>query len=433
MNLAFFFYNIIIQLLYLIFRILGFFNQKIACGIRGRAVLFVALKQKIAQLPAAENCFLIHASSMGEYEQARPVIKLLRKRYPASRIVLSLFSPSAFDNIPTNPDVDIITYLPFDSLFAMNKFLQLIDPQVLLITRHDIWPNLVRLAKKRGTINFLIDASVHEGSLRHKPLIRNFNRHLFSLFDYICVISEAALPLMQKFLNEEQKIVIAGDTRFDQVVARAAEKPVAELLPEKFLSHKQVFIAGSTWPEDEQIVFAAYLAAQRKITGLKLIFVPHELTPAHLDQAMEQCRNLGIKCEKLSTFDTSSGSINALLVDKMGILANIYGAGKVAYVGGSFGPGVHSVIEAAAHKIPVTFGPRMRNSAEAIAMVDQQCGFMIQDADELAAHLVAWFGDVDKLQHLSQSAAQFVASQAGASEKIIRLIQKNVHPPATIR
>ena len=426
MNLAFFVYTtLVIPLLYLTFKISGLFNKKIARGIRGRAHLFAELQTKIATLSPAKTCFLIHASSMGEYEQARPVIKLLRQNMPETRIVLSLFSPSAYENIKPNPHVDITTYLPLDSHFAMRKFLRIIAPDFLIITRHDIWPNLVRLARKQGAVNFLIDASVHEGSLRHKPLLRNFNRTIFSLFDCICVISETALQPMQKFLSKNQQVEITGDTRFDQVVTRATEADIAELLPAEFLANEQVFIAGSTWPEDEEVLFQAYVNARQIHPALKLIFVPHELTESHLNWAMDQCRQHGITCVKLSEFTTHSNSIDALLVDKMGILANIYGAAKAAYVGGSFGPGVHSVIEAAAHKIPVTFGPRMRNSAEAIAMVEKKCGFIVNDAAALGGYLQAWFGDEKKLTALSNSAAQFVSTHAGASAKIVKLIQQH--------
>lgn len=427
MNFAFFLYNtFIIPLLYLAFKISGVFNQKIASGIRGRANLIPGLKAKTDALPPAKACFLIHASSMGEYEQTRPVIKLLRQNIPDARIVLTLFSPSAFENIKPNPDVDITTYLPFDSHFAMRKFLRLVKPDVLIITRHDIWPNLLRLAKNQGAITFLIDASVHEGSLRHKPLIRNLNRKIFSMFDHICVISEPALQQMQKFLSDKQHMEIVGDTRFDQVVARATELGVSDLLPADFLSNEQIFIAGSTWPEDEEVIFAAFVNARKKHPELKLIFVPHELTESHLNWAMDQCRQLDINCVKLSRYDAATKTIDVLLVDKMGILANIYGAAKAAYIGGSFGPGVHSVIEAAAHKIPVTFGPRMRNSAEAIAMVEQGSGFVVHDAAELSDLLQRWFGDNQLLAEHSEAAARFVTAHAGASEQIFTIIQSAI-------
>ncbi|MCA9732356.1 MAG: hypothetical protein H6696_11140 [Deferribacteres bacterium] len=421
------FYNVfIIPLLYLFFRISGLFNKKIARGINGRKDLLVNLERNFQNLPHAQTTFLIHAASMGEYEQARPVLRLLRKQFPDARIILSLFSPSAFENIKPNPDVHVITYLPFDSSHAVKKFLNIVRPDFLLITRHDIWPNLVWHAKQNGVKTFLIDASVHEGSLRHKPVVRNFNRLLFSCFDTICVISEPALEGLRKFLSPNQNIVITGDTRFDQVVARTKEIKAEDLLPASILKDAQIFIAGSTWPEDEDVVIPAFRAAQQKIPGLRLIFVPHELTAEHFNSALNLCKSLGLQSGKLSEFDQRNGTIDALLVDKMGILANLYGAGQAAYVGGSFGPGVHSVIEAAAHKIPVTFGPRMRNSAEAIEMVEHKCGFSISTVDELSSYLIEWFSSPETLENLSGKAAQFVAARSGASQRILELIVKTI-------
>ncbi|KAA3619371.1 MAG: hypothetical protein DWQ05_01230 [Calditrichaeota bacterium] len=423
MKSALILYNIIfVPLLYIAFRLSGLFNKKISRGIKGRAHLFSQLKAQLKNDSQTDVSFLIHAASMGEYEQARPVVKLIKKKIPNACIILSLFSPSVYENIKNNSDVDITTYLPFDSPFAVRKFLNLLSPDFLLITRHDIWPNLLWQAHRRGIVSMLIDASVHEGSLRHKPVMRHFNRLLFACFDHVCIISETAHSGMKKFLNRSQKITITGDTRFDQVVARATETPVEELLPASFLSHERIFIAGSTWPEDEEIIIHAYQKAKQQVAALKLIFAPHELTDDHIDGALKKCASAGINCVKMSNFIPSNSGVDALLIDKMGILANIYCAGQVAYVGGSFGPGVHSVIEAAAHKIPVTFGPRMRNSAEAIEMVDSQCGFIIKNGDELSEYLVSWFNNTEQLEKLSHSAEKFVSSRAGASQKIVDLI-----------
>lgn len=426
MKIAFAIYNVFaIPLLYLIFRILAIFNSKVRRGVEGRANLFANLKKQLP-LKKSRNTILIHAASMGEYEQVRPLITELKKKWEDAFVVLSLFSPSVYENLKPNHNADAVTYLPFDSVFAVRKFLDLIEPQAILIARHDIWPNLVWMAKRRGIKTVLVDASVHEGSMRHKPLIRDFNRAVFAGLDIICPISEQARQPMEKFLSPNQHTEVCGDTRFDQVVARAIEKPIEEIVPREFLDRDRTFVAGSTWPEDDDVIVRGFAEAKQKINDLKLILVPHEPGEAHLLLAESLCVELNLSFQRMSKFQNSGEAPDVLLVDRIGILANLYAAGCAAFVGGSFGPGVHSVIEAAAHQVPVLFGPKMRNSAEAIDMVAEGAGFVITNKSDAAKHLSIFFTDKVAIDNLSLKASEFVRKRTGASQKIISILEQEL-------
>lgn len=422
MSLPHIVYNLVIlPLLYPGFRIAGIFNAKVRRGIAGRAGLFQRLQQHSAALPQEGPRILVHAASMGEYEQARPVLRLLRQRLPTCTRILSVFSPSVYDNIQGRAEAEVLTYLPFDSRRNARKFLDLLRPDAVLVTRHDIWPNFLWQAAARGILTVLIDASVHEGSLRHKPVVRQFVRAVFRAFTAVFPISDAAAHDMQAFISKESEARVVGDTRFDQVVYRATEKPLSELLPARVQAWRHVIVAGSTWPEDEHVLVPAFAHVARAKEGLKLILVPHEPTEAHLQQGEKLCARHGLRAVRLSTFNGAE-DIDVLLVDRIGILANLYAAGRAAFVGGAFGPGVHSVIEAAAHGVPVLFGPRMRNSAEAIEMLEEGCGFVVDDVETCRDYLAQWFTGEKMLRELSARSRAFVQRRTGASEAIVKYL-----------
>jgi 3-deoxy-D-manno-octulosonic-acid transferase len=220
---------------------------------------------------------------------------------------------------------------------------------------------------------------------------------------------------------------VTGDTRFDQVVFRAKEKPLAAILPEPATKWAQTIVAGSTWPEDEEIILPAYARFVRMQPGAKLLLVPHEPSEEHLHKSEAACRRFSLKSQRLSNF-AGKKETDVLIVDRMGVLANLYAAGQVAFVGGSFGPGVHNVLEAAAHAIPVLFGPKMRNSPEAIDMVEQGCGFIISTSDEMVALLANFLAKQNEWQHFSDKAARFVTARTGASKKIVEILKDRIVP-----
>ena len=377
----------------------------------------------MADVPALKKRILIHAASMGEYEQARPVLRLLKERHPDVLRVLSVFSPSVFNGITDSYDADILTYLPFDSPAGTSRFLNLISPSVLLIARHDIWPNLLNKAQQNGTKCILFDASVHRGSLRHKPVVAGFMRSIFANFHAILAISEKAADEMQNLVPASVTCSTPGDTRFDQVLFRAGEANIAQIIPERFRAKPNIIVAGSTWPEDEIILIPAFAALKKRVNST-LIVVPHELTVEHMESCRRLCDRHKLKMVVVETAEKEYPDGDVIYVNRMGVLAAIYKAGTVAFVGGGNGPGVHSVIEPAAHGRPVTFGPRMTNSAEALEMVDEKCGFIAGNKDLLANLWQHWFLDPEGLKTVSRRALEFVQRKSGASEKIAGVVSK---------
>ena len=366
----------------------------------------------------------IHASSMGECEQAKPILRELHERFPHVARVLTVFSPSAHANLSrANLPAEVFSYLPFDSLPNVRRFFDLVKPAAGIFIRHDLWPNFLWEGKKRGIKLLLADASVSANakSLRHQPGVINFNRELFAHFDWIGAVSLAAADRLREIVRDPERLSVAGDTRYDQVLFRTQTADVRRGLPEFWQKREHTFVAGSTWPSDEEIVIPAFAAARARIHDAKMILVPHEPTEEHLQGAEKLLEKYHLGVCRLSKI-SSRPTVEVLLVDRVGVLAELYGGGEVAFVGGSFGPGVHSVLEAAAHGVPVLFGPRMRNSPEAVEMEQTGLGKVIARDDEGAQILSKLFSEPADTQTWGQKCRAFVEHKAGAARAIVALL-----------
>jgi len=415
-------YNLlIVPLLFVGFQLAAWFAPKVRAGIRGRASLLDEIARQLRDHSPQQLRVWIHAASVGEYEQARPLIRELRQRLPECLIVQSFFSPSIYEHMQkrsSSRETDVVCYLPFDSLIRARRFLRVVQPEVGIFIRHDIWPNHLWEAKRRGVLLMLASASVHERSLRHLPILRSFNRAVFDCFDVIAATSADTAKGMKKFVRFPERLMVAGDTRYDQVLFRSREPKLAGVLPTSWQHGAPTLIAGSVWPEDAAVLIPAFAAARRQVHGLRLMIVPHEPTPEQVHQLEAACGAMELNATVLSR-GAEGARQEVLIVDRMGILANLYGVGQAAFVGGSFGPGIHNVLEAAIHGIPVLFGPRMRNSPEAIAMAEKGIGLIMHDATEGAQVLLVLFGNEGKRRELAERSRAFVLERCGASTKLI--------------
>lgn len=409
--------------------------DKVRSGVDGRRKLFTELAAQLQKVKNTGPRVWIHAASMGEYEQARPLLQEIGQRFPAAVRVLTFFSPSAYANINrANIPAEAVSYLPFDSLCRARRFLRLVNPNAAIIIRHDFWPNHLWEAKRRGVTLVLADASVSANarSRRHKPVVRHFNRAVLETFDAICAVSAEASQSLKNLLRYPERLIITGDTRYDQVLFRTQSKKIETVLPEKWRDSSMRFVAGSTWPSDEEILLPAFVAARNQLPELRMILVPHEPTPEHLEQLEKRLAKYELLGVRLSQISPSSPepspplSPSVLLVDRIGILAILYSAGQVAFVGGSFGPGVHSVLEAAVHGVPVLVGPRFRNSPEAIELAAQNLLASVANVEECQQKLLELFQDSALRQEKGARHREFVLARCGASARVIDLLARHL-------
>ena len=442
------FYNLIIvplmfcgfHLVALLARI-GFSRfDKVRAGLVGRKKLFAELAAQLVAVNNSSPRFWIHASSMGEYEQARPLLQEIKHRFPEAVRVLTFFSPSAYDNIKrANIPAEVVSYLPFDSRMNARRFLNAIKPVAAIIIRHDFWPNHLWEARQRGVAILLANASfsANARSFRHWPLVRHFNRAVFDTFDAIGAVSEPAAKSLATLVRYPERLLVTGDSRYDQVLFRSQSKKIDDMLPANWREGSPILVAGSTWPSDEDVLLPAFVAARKDVPALRLILVPHEPTPEHLAQLEKRMNDEGLVSVRLSgeeraresesTIKSRSRSkreAEVLLIDRIGILAILYSAGQVAFVGGSFGPGVHSVLEAAVHGVPVMVGPRFKNSPEAIALLEQKLLTPVAGADGCQKALVEFFQNAAWRQKQGAAHRGFVLARSGASAKMIELLAK---------
>lgn len=404
--------------------------DKVRSGVEGRKMLFADLAAQLQKVKSAGPRVWIHAASMGEYEQARPLLQEIGQRFPTAVRVLTFFSPSAYANINrANIPAEVVSYLPFDSLSSARRFLRLVNPKAAIVIRHDFWPNHLWEAKRRGVTLVLADASVSANarSWRHKPLVRHFNRAVLETFDAIGAVSAEASQSLQALLRYPERLIVTGDTRYDQVLFRTQSKKIETVLPEQWRDGSMLFVAGSTWSSDEEVLLPAFVAVRNHLPPLRMILVPHEPTPEHLAQLEKLLAKYELMGVRLSQISPSPGtspplSPSVLLVDRIGILAILYSAGQVAFVGGSFGPGVHSVLEAAVHGVPVLIGPRFRNSPEAIELAANNLLAPVGNADECEQKLLELLQNSALRQEKGARHREFVLARCGASARVIDIL-----------
>lgn len=415
-------YNTIgLTLIYIGF-FLGFvFNEKIRKGIKGRKGLWLNLKNKLT--PGKWLWF--HISSMGEFEQAKPIISNLREKRNDLKILVTFFSPSGYESGINYKEVDIVSYLPFDTPQNAKRILTLINPALLIFIKYDLWPNLIWQAKKMNIPMLLADGSLSHTKLNF--LTKLFYKQIYSELNTICAILKEDEDIFKTLVSTQTKILVTGDTRYDQVYRRLMKvKKEGFKTKELFPQEAKIIVAGSTWQKDEEIVLATYKTLIKEFKDLILILVPHEPKIHRLVQIDNMASKLGISWISWSTLEKIGkiAKIRLIIVDKIGILANLYQLGDVTYVGGSFGHGVHNCLEPAVMGKPVFFGPKIDNSYEAKLLVKRGAGFIITNAHKMSIKMAQLLANTELLTKSGNAAFELVKENLGATEKIITEIEK---------
>jgi len=417
-------YNLfILPLLYAGFRIGALFNLKIRKGIQGRKDL---LKRLANDLDANQKPTIwFHNSSYGEFEQAKPILARLKADYQNLFFVVSFFSPSGYEHIKSSPLVDYICYLPFDSIYNAKRFLAIVKPRVVVIVRHDIWPNFVWTIQKKNIPLVLIDASLPQNSSRFWPVVRRFNKDIFNSFTKILTTSQDEIKNLGKIVTDKTKLAVTGDTKYDQVYQRTLEMgKVESLLKFPYLQNKPVWIIGSSWPADEKMVIPAFANLIRQFNKMLMIIVPHEPSENRLKEIELNLSSNGLSSIRFSQLTHDNTGFNAVIVDQIGLLANLYRLGKIAFVGGSFESKVHNVLEPAAYGIPVLFGPKITTQHEALLLAERKGSFVVHSITELTEKMTELLTDEQFAGQIGDNAKQLVLEHLGATEKTVNFLKK---------
>ncbi|MBQ5617138.1 MAG: 3-deoxy-D-manno-octulosonic acid transferase, partial [Bacteroidaceae bacterium] len=319
-----------------------FGHRKARLLVEGHKNIFPLLKER---LRPGEKYLWFHVSSLGEFEQGRPVMERLRESHPEYRIVLTFFSPSGYESAKKYQSADIICYLPFDTRRNVGRFLDMLKPEKAFFIKYEFWPNFLAGLKKRGVPTYSVSSIFRKEQMFFKTIDFGYRKTL-KCFTHLFVQDNASKELLSSIGLDN--VTVIGDTRFDRVMKIAADAKQLALV-ETFAEGRRVFVAGSSWTPDEDI-FIKYFNAHK---GWKLIIASHEVTEARLTEIQSKFSG---KCVRYTQANMDEArEADCLLIDCFGLLSSIYRYGKVAYVGGGFGAGVHNLLEAAVYGMPVFF------------------------------------------------------------------------------
>jgi 3-deoxy-D-manno-octulosonic-acid transferase len=415
------FYNIlIIPLLYLAIRFAGLFNSKIRRGLKGRKRIFENLIIDAAALDKNKKLIWFHSSSLGEFEQAKPIIEELKARDNVN-ILVTFFSPSGYENSKKYSYADLVCYIPFDTVSKAKTFVQIAKPDLAIIMRYDIWPNHIKALRDVDIPIFLVDATMKDRSPRKLPLIKQFHENLFQSITRILTVSVSDKNGFGEFGCTDQQLKVVGDTRFDRVYFRSLKAKESKLIREDLLINKKILVAGSSWESDEEILFPVFKKLFEKDKDILLIIAPHEPTILHIENIESELKSLGtIRFSHLNNYKNQ----RVIIVDSIGILLTLYSYADVAFVGGGFKYNVHNILEAAVYGSPVLFGPKFENSQEAKTLIKRGGGIVVKNKKDAYRNLRILFNDDNLRKAKGEISLQYVQENLGATDKIINEIYK---------
>jgi 3-deoxy-D-manno-octulosonic-acid transferase len=461
-----FFYNIFLLLYKTIIRIAALWNPKARLWLNGRRDMWHSLESGVGSrepkasqeseasgpgLPTIDyqlktkdaRLVWMHCSSLGEYEQGKPVLEKIRAAYPGVKIVLTFFSPSGYEVKKNSTEADYITYLPMDAKHAAKRFLDIVKPDMAIWVKYEYWYYFLLELKKRNIPVLLVSGIFR----REQPFFKWYGRlhqYMLESFMHMFVQTEESKKLLGT-IGFTGNVTVSGDTRFDRVTTIAQQfEPLPDI--EAFCGDSPVIVAGSTWDDDEEEL-DHYANTHPEI---KFIVAPHEIHEEHLKDIERLFKNT-IRYSKYKTIDPNKprpiprsqsatnqqpattpaeprqqpALPNVLIIDNFGMLSRLYNYATITYVGGGFGDdGVHNVLEAAVYGKPVVFGPVYDKYVEAVELVEAGGGHPIETALELEKLFDTLLADATAYTHAANAAHNYVHNKTGATGKVLQFIQE---------
>lgn len=391
-----------------------FFSKKVSTMWKGEHETFRILREKVD--PDAKYIWF-HAASLGEFEQGRPIMERIKREHPEYKILLTFFSPSGYEVRKNYPGADIIVYLPIDTIGNARRFIELTHPVMAFFIKYEFWFNYLHILKEKQVPTFSVSSIFRPNQIFFRGYGRDYAKVL-TCFSHFFVQNEKSRDLLKSIGID--CVSVTGDTRFDRVLQiRDAGKSLP--IVEKFIGgtaeeRPRVFIAGSSWPPDEDI-FIKYFNEHR---DWKLIIAPHVIGEDHLKQILSKLQRKTVRYTEATTENVVGAE--CLIIDCFGLLSSVYRYADVTYVGGGFGVGIHNVLEAAVWSKPVIFGPNNKNFQEAQGLLKAGGGFEIANHDDFV-NIMRKFDDNNALEQSCKRSGEFVDSLAGATEQIMNKVK----------
>ncbi|MDE7427325.1 MAG: 3-deoxy-D-manno-octulosonic acid transferase [Muribaculaceae bacterium] len=409
-------YNLGIHLYGVAARAAAPFSHKIAQMLHGRRETLRMLRDSVPQDTQYGFDSWFHVASLGEFEQARPIIERLKAADPSHRILVTFFSPSGY-NVRCNYELaDAVAYLPADTPERVSEFLDIIRPRRAIFVKYEFWGNMLQELHRRAVPTYLICAHFRQNQIFFKPY-GGFMRKVLSYFTSLVVQDEASVNLLRSAGIPAERITVAGDTRFDRVeriISGAQHLPEIE----RFKGGSPLLVAGSSWQPDEDC-YIPWLHAHPEV---KAIVAPHEFD----NQRIEKLRQTLGSDRTAVLSECKDGRIpdeaSYLIVDCFGLLVSLYRYADVALIGGGLGAGIHNITEAVGYGVPVVFGPRYSKFREAVELVKRSSAASYNSASSLDVILTELFADPELRRKRGAEAAEYFAENLGATDTIYNLI-----------
>ncbi len=404
-----------------ILKIAALFNPKIKLFVDGRKSVYKVLFNKIK---AYDKTIWFHAASLGEYEQGLPVMERMKSRFPNHLIVLTFFSPSGYEVRKNNTIADVTVYLPLDTQSNVEKFMEIVRPDMAFFIKYEYWPNYLNALKNRETPTYLISGIFRDDQLFFK-WYGGFYRNALNAFEHFFVQNSKSKDLLLKL--GKLNVTVSGDTRFDRVASILNRDNSLEFI-EEFKNNSLTIVVGSSWPKDESLL-VSYINSTENV---KFIIAPHNIKTEQI-QALKS--SISKKTILFSEVDfTSSNPINlahfdVFIIDTIGILTKIYSYADIAYVGGGFGnPGVHNILEPATFGVPIVIGTNYSHFPEATALVNMEGCISISTQEELNEAFDNLIQNQDIRFEKGHICSTFVEMNKNATE----IIMNHIAPKKTI-
>ena len=361
-----------------------------------------------------------HASSLGEFEQGRPMMEKIKAEHPEYKILLTFFSPSGYEVRKNYNGADVICYLPFDTPYRVKKFLNLANPSIAVFIKYEFWGNYLQELKHRNIPVYIISSIFRRDQLFFQWFGYPYRKMLYC-FTHLFVQDDRSAALLKEF--GITNVTVTGDTRFDRVLDvrnQARElSPVEHFVCEGGKEKRLTLVAGSSWPQDEEILIPYF----NEHPEMKLIIAPHEIHREHLMYIESLLKRPSVRLSDVFHDQSLAEGKDCLIVDSFGLLSSIYRYGTIAYIGGGFGAGIHNTLEAAVYGIPVLFGPKYHKFKEAKDLIKVGGGFSVSDKQSFCEKMDELLTYHEVLEAAGESAGQFVNGNAGATDKILRIIK----------
>ena len=386
-------------------------NPKARLWRDGRKGLLYHIEERMAGIEGRK--VWIHAASLGEFEQARPIIERIKSEMPDTVVVVTFFSPSGYKIRKNYPLADFVFYLPADTPKNVTRFLDAVHPDIAIFVKYEFWLNYLNELHRRTIPTYLISAIFRPTQIHFRPWGAIWRRAL-ECYSSIFIQDKASERLLQRV--GYKRCVVAGDTRFDRVaeIARNAKRiPIIE----HFAMGTPLFVAGSTWGKDEELLIQLI----NTNPDIRFVIAPHEMDESRMRRLEREIEGGAVRYTRANESNDFS-NVQVLILDTIGLLSSAYSYARWAYIGGGFGVGIHNTLEAATFGLPIAFGPNYHKFREACDMIELGAATSVTSAAELIAWIEPIKADGEALQKASSSARSYTKEHCGATDTIMRVV-----------